>query len=1756
MEEFMKSIMRTLLCVVALACLLCVCVAAANYDYAHVKEFVDESRYADITFANGWVQVSTGAAASRKDADGDGKFVKEGDLPSGSGYKAAYFNETTKTLVIEGKDIYSSPTANSGDYQNKNGDKNHLFPYWCNLNADKVEHIEFRAIYAFNNTGYIIRPLKNVKTIKLDVTASTYNASKDDTALLGGLTSLTTAGFGSWDANGKWTPSEYYKTGVIDLRGFTTIRVTATTTTSVPDLLLFMNYAIAGATSATEVILPEKLTTKPDSAYNVIVVSDGTDKFPLYDGSGSVTKNKAAYKIKNKTTGEVAYTTNWQIPDGWSNVTAKAVDISPYFGEFSGTIPYAFAQNATSLKCVTVPAGVNLFRIYKNAFVGCSSLEDVRILGTVDESFTIDAGAFGTGSSTLKGVEIHVQTLEDTVIVYNALQKAGYTDKTKVRVVCDKTPVSADGFQVKINADYSGLRGLFSFDEGSKDIYGLLGYEFVEYGVIVCTKSTAGTLTYDEIFASDNNKIKKIVIEKADGTGVNRYVDYEKRQFCIALTGIPDVNSMDDVLFVAYSRWFSDEGVENVYTEYKAADGEPYVNLYEVTLGLMKNGLLNSETVQAAGGDVDTVIWNPLKKGAVTIAADGLAAPGTPQNSSSKEKYTLHVDAQYNEDGSFTYLDNPLYAFTGATSGNYSFNPTGVEKTSTTNVLWSLYHDNGEFVAVYRRDPAAKADAVAFLPTQSIPNNRAIHPFRENYGALYTNKVAGDVTIHSPVLTAANAKKVTTLVVDYGVNTAGSAARTWHYRGAFALGNLPYTETIVYPNGFAPNAGAQSLLRNNKLLKNVIWANKPSETEEQKFHMADVVAVEGEVIENLADLRGMGKINAEAMFLDSGLENIVFAGYGAGSHVQTYGGIEALNRVWIDGEGVTYAPASKTVDLSKDTKITAINRQSFSFKSDGYTLKLSDKVTTVTPYAGSYESAFAATFGAELVKVNIEAPNAAFEKSFYEFLTSLASSTYRVYPHNVIVNGKDYRDIREEVCLFEEDELVIYEPLHSDINRDYTYKVTVYQGDKSSTIPVYNHTMFNRPNDRSVGGDNYRRYSAFAFSGAQVRVDIKVGCDFKTYSVFPSAKNFESSFDAATGTISVYLDEPDYFGVRLDDMDNSIISIFADKPQYPDEAAITSKSGNVIYVGPGEWYLPTAGDGKTETTDGNKGVLYITKPDTTVYVAPGGVLYGRVRIVTSATNTSVVGRGAIVDPFADNREFDIRQGGTEGGWSDNGTYKSQFVQSSTNGFYFDGPVLMDARCFHIVVSGQDVEVRNYKAMSSMMTTDGITDSVKAGGVFEHCWLYVGDNALVVSGSTGSYYNDITIGTTCAAIFPQANTRNTLLENLYVFRSNDGIINHRYNPSEYQLVATMTFKNFDCIDIINYPQFLSCSKMGLSPEKVFTFENLSLPYGSGVTDPHSEAAAGDRTRNVLVRLSQGSTYLPTGNYTINFINTYVDGVLLDSQDKATLSVTIPDGAYMDFTFAAQNNGYSPATRDLHTVNYTAPGKVYIGSLQVSFENDVIIEGSTFYLPAEEILTWLRTTKTPATVTKNGMAYIAHTSLKSSGAAADVSVSGGNLKITPVAPSSSTNLIVQNKGVITREFEVTCYHIDLVQQDGVMYAYPHGKQYDGGIGYVITDEVKMYGAGTYKLTLKARCQAQEGGGYTPVKLTYSYDTLAKNDTKSQKSYTLTDSWQEYTLEFTVTSDMIANGIGFAAYIAAYNNVLVEYYAVKDMTVTKIS
>ena len=263
------------------------------------------------------------------------------------------------------------------------------------------------------------------------------------------------------------------------------------------------------------------------------------------------------------------------------------------------------------------------------------------------------------------------------------------------------------------------------------------------------------------------------------------------------------------------------------------------------------------------------------------------------------------------------------------------------------------------------------------------------------------------------------------------------------------------------------------------------------------------------------------------------------------------------------------------------------------------------------------------------------------------------------------VNGGNAENLPSREDFFAQDQLVIYPELPEPIRRNYDYKVTVTQGDKSAGIPVYNHTMEYDAPDRAIGGDLYRRFSQFAFSGEKVRVDIAVNQSFEYYSVFPSAKNFETEYH--DGVISVYLDKPDYFGIRLDDDDNSILSVFADLPEYPGD--IPKKDDpRVIWV---EGWKDVEG-----------GILYLKEENTTLYIAPGAVLNSRLDI--RGANSKVLGRGVILDPFENIYKLDIRNGGTE-------THGVMLCQLYSNGGEFDGPVLIDTRAYNLM-TGSNVKL--------------------------------------------------------------------------------------------------------------------------------------------------------------------------------------------------------------------------------------------------------------------------------------------------------------------------------------------------------------------------------------------------------------------------------------------------------------------------------
>ena len=748
-------------------------------------------------------------------------------------------------------------------------------------------------------------------------------------------------------------------------------------------------------------------------------------------------------------------------------------------------------------------------------------------------------------------------------------------------------------------------------------------------------------------------------------------------------------------------------------------------------------------------------------------------------------------------------------------------------------------------------------------------------------------------------------------------------------------------------------------------------------------------------------------------------------------------------------------------------------------------------------------------------RIYIVASSEYTQTSAYNYLISVFEETKGAMKFDNGENKRGKLETKEE--FYAKEQLVIYPELPSEIRRNYEYQVSVTQGDKTHAIPVYDHTMEYIP-CRGIGADSHRRFSQFAFSGKQTRVDIKVGVDFSTYTVFPSAKQFGSEFK--DGVISVFLDEPDYFGIRLDDDDNTILSVFADLPEYPLDIPVKGAE-NVIYVD--SWM------------DGVDGFLDIKEPETILYIAPGAVLNARVKVFNSAPRSKVIGRGVILDPYEDIYNYDILVGGTEG------DPRKLCVVSGADSI-FDGPVLLDARCFNLATGATGVTVRNYKALSTMMTTDGITANSKQS-TYEHCWIYCGDNGLVISWTQDQIFRDITMGTTCASLYPQGSTDNIVIEDFYVFRANDGILNHRYNnPYDKDVTTTITLKNIDCIDATSFSRLFGGRNMG-TLEKTISFTNVNLPTITGTTSVHSSNSTDDVNR--LIQM-ENPVYRFTENYILNFTNLYIDGEAITDASQ----VKIVNEWRNAFNFG--NDGtYTPVERDSHRVNYSVPGKVFVGELQVCFKNGVIKDGNDILVSADELVKAVRAKNSAPTVEKNGVQYIKSADVASLDTVESAKVLNGSLYITLKAPKG--NLLLADEGKISQIAEATCYTVDMITEeddgDYIYYCYPHGSNAAiGGISVDITDEIKMYGAGTYTVCFQAKSSNASS---------FRYGWTEDNATKLTNNYqsnSIGSIWEDYEFTIEVNEKMIQNDELIAIRINTTSSDTMEYFAFRYLTFEK--
>lgn len=653
-------------------------------------------------------------------------------------------------------------------------------------------------------------------------------------------------------------------------------------------------------------------------------------------------------------------------------------------------------------------------------------------------------------------------------------------------------------------------------------------------------------------------------------------------------------------------------------------------------------------------------------------------------------------------------------------------------------------------------------------------------------------------------------------------------------------------------------------------------------------------------------------------------------------------------------------------------------------------------------------------------------------------------------------------------------QLIIYPAFDPRVERDYCYSVCVTQGTRTERLPVYNHTEDSRVDRNPVDdhrADEYRRFATFAFSGESVRVDVRPDHDFQGYTVIPAAKKFRHTF--CDGVISVYLDRPDYFAIRLDGKDHTILSIFADAP---------------------ETGIPAPGD-KTVIVRGWQevpgGVLRLTQPGTTVYISAGAVLCARVEIL--ADDCRVTGRGALIDPVGDIYRYNASV-------LDTGVV----LLINADRALIDGIHILNAKAFNIEVIGEWQKrwvvgncVRNVKILSTQMCTDGITFCYYTkDSCAEHCFVYCGDNALVYE--ENAHYKDITVGTTCNALFPQTDVVDSSVEDVNVFRADEGIINCEYCGEDgITRLENHTIRNLGAVDLTYTPYFLYTEIPERNPvvpaRGGLTIENVWLP------------ALKDARTRVFYR------NIAAGDYAITLKNLSIGGKPIKEITSATTGGEVSFGTHT-FHYALSDDFDPVLPQNGQNVDYLNIVNVLIGCFPIHFSFPVRTEGEEILLPAEQLRDELRTDRMAKAEMCDGIAYVRLHDIVDSGMAEAVRLEGNHAIITPNA--NFGNLILPDRGVISKYTEYICYASHLLARSECGETFYRivntHRNSEVGIFRLLGEEIGKYGPGIYRLFFEARSPH-------PEKLRVRI--LCGDSNAAEKSFAIFSTWRACMTDFSI-------------------------------------
>ena len=159
------------------------------------------------------------------------------------------------------------------------------------------------------------------------------------------------------------------------------------------------------------------------------------------------------------------------------------------------------------------------------------------------------------------------------------------------------------------------------------------------------------------------------------------------------------------------------------------------------------------------------------------------------------------------------------------------------------------------------------------------------------------------------------------------------------------------------------------------------------------------------------------------------------------------------------------------------------------------------------------------------------------------------------------------------------------------------------------------------------------------------------------------------------------------------------------------------------------------------------------------------------------------------------------------------------------------------------------------------------------------------------------------------------------------------------------------------------------------------------------------------------------------------------------------------------------------------------------------------------------------------------------------AAAASEKNGCLYITP--NYNGENLLLPDSGEISKFVEATCYNVDMIVEkegDTTVYTCTTLKAANGGLTRFITDEVRMYGAGTYRLTFRAKASA----GCTLQAINYI------EATKLYGHFPLSTAWKEYSFDLKITEENMSSPM--FSFVICLKDSFPESYSLCDIKLVK--